>query len=307
VHTHQVEGQCLETGVCAPFFILKMRFANLNKYIKMTKQKAKPVMKPPISYYGGKQNLASTILKLIPEHKLYCEPFIGGAAIFFAKEKSPLEIINDTNGEMINFYKVVQQDYVSLEKEIQISLHSRSLHRKASVLYANPDMFSDLKRAWAVWVLANQSFASGLDKDWGFDISKNTTSKKIMNKRGAFTVDYAIRLQDVQLECTDALRIIASRDTPEAFFYCDPPYHNSNCGHYDGYSVQDFENLLKLLAGLKGKFLLSSYPSPILKQYTQANGWYTASVEQTISVANNHGKPGKKKMEMLTANYPISI
>lgn len=275
----------------------------------MTKEieKTKPKMKTPISYYGGKQNLAATILKLIPEHTMYCEPFIGGAAIFFAKEKSSIEIINDTNKEMINFYKVVQQDYVSLEKEVQISLHARDLHRKARVIYDNPDMFSDLKRAWAVWVLANQSFASGLDKDWGYDKAKNTTSKKVMNKRNSFTLDYAIRLQDVQLECTDALRIIASRDSEKAFFYCDPPYHNSNCGHYDGYSLQDFENLLKLLSELKGKFLLSSYPSPILKEFTAKYGWHTATIEQTVSVANNHGKPGKKKYEVLTANYPITI
>lgn len=274
----------------------------------MTKEieKTKTKMKTPISYYGGKQNLASIILKLIPQHEMYCEPFIGGAAIFFAKPKSKIEIINDTNKEMINFYKVVQTDFTSLEKEVMITLHSRDLHRKAKVIYANPDMFSDLKRAWAVWTLANQSFASGLDKDWGYDIVKNTSSKKIMNKRESFTFDYA-RLQDVQLECNDALRIISSRDNINAFFYCDPPYHNSNCGHYDGYSLEDFENLLRLLSGLKGKFLLSSYPSPLLKQYTKEFGWHTQSVEQTVSIANNHGKAGKPKTEMLTANYPISI
>ncbi|QZT36681.1 DNA adenine methylase [Halosquirtibacter xylanolyticus] len=43
----------------------------------------------------------------------------------------------------------------------------------------------------------------------------------------------SIRLQNVQIECTDALRIINSRDQEEAFFYCDPPYFNSDCGHYD--------------------------------------------------------------------------
>ena len=63
------------------------------------------LMKTPISYYGGKQTLAKTILALIPEHRLYCEPFAGGAAVFFAKTPSKVEIINDTNGELINFIK----------------------------------------------------------------------------------------------------------------------------------------------------------------------------------------------------------
>jgi DNA adenine methylase len=61
-------------------------------------------LKTPITYYGGKQQLCQIILDLIPEHQLYCEPFCGGAAIFFAKEPAKVEIINDTNRELINFF-----------------------------------------------------------------------------------------------------------------------------------------------------------------------------------------------------------
>jgi DNA adenine methylase len=61
-------------------------------------------LKTPVSYYGGKQQLATIILGLIPNHRLYCEHFLGGAAVFFAKEPSPVEVINDTNGQLINFY-----------------------------------------------------------------------------------------------------------------------------------------------------------------------------------------------------------
>ncbi|MCE9539759.1 MAG: DNA adenine methylase [Bacteroidetes bacterium] len=262
-------------------------------------------MKTPISYYGGKQKLAATILKLIPKHNLYCEPFIGGAAIFFAKEPSNLEVINDVNKELVNFYRTVQNDYVGLEKEIKITLHSRDLHRKANVIYTNPDMFSEIKRAWSVWVLSTQSFAAMLDGSWGYDVGKNTTTKKISNKRESFTEDYAIRLQNVQIECTDALRIIRARDTKEAFFYCDPPYYNSDMGHYDGYTIEDFEGLLKCLSAVEGKFLLSSYPSPILKKYVKLHGWHQVEIEQTVSVGSNSPKPRKCKIEVLTSNYPI--
>jgi len=212
--------------------------------------------------------------------------------------------LNDVNKELINFYKVVQNDFVSLEKHVRITLHSRDLHRKASVIYNNPDMFDDIKRAWAVWVLSSQSFSSMLDASWGYDKAANTTTKKISNKRDSFTEELAIRLQNVQLECTDALRIIKSRDTADSFFYCDPPYFNSDCGHYDGYSEQDFENLLITLASIEGKFLLSSYPSPLLTKYTDANKWATWSVEQEVSVNAKSGYR-KKKIEVLTANYPL--
>lgn len=264
-------------------------------------------MRTPITYYGGKQKLAASIIKLIPPHKLYCEPFIGGAAVFFAKAPSAVEIINDINSELVNFYRVVQDDFVSLEKEIRITLHSRDLFRKASVIYNNPDMFSEIKRAWAVWCLAAQGFAGILDGSWGYDKAKNTTSKKISNKRHSFTEEYAIRLQNVQIECADAIRIIRSRDGAEAFFYCDPPYFNSDCAHYDGYSLEDFAGLLKTLAAIKGKFLLSSYPSPILKQYAKAQGWHQVTFEQKVSVASNSKHGRKAKTEVLTGNFPIVL
>jgi DNA adenine methylase len=120
-------------------------------------------MKTPISYYGGKQTLAKTILALIPEHWLYCEPFLGGTAVFFAKEPSKVEIINDSNGELMNFYQVVKQDFTALEREIAVTLHSRKQHDQAWVIYKNPEMFNPVKRTWAVWLLANASYGCMLN------------------------------------------------------------------------------------------------------------------------------------------------
>lgn len=242
------------------------------------------------------------ILPMIPEHILYCEPFAGGAAIFFAKQRSEIEVLNDTNRELINFYRVLQSDFTSLEKEVKITLHSRDLHRKASVIYNNPDMFPELKRAWALWVLSTQSFSGQLDSSWGYDVTRNTTPKRLENKKQAFTLDMAVRMQEVHLECADALYIIRSRDRKETFFYVDPPYFNSNMGHYDGYSKEDFEALLKLLSEIKGKFLLSSYPSGVLKDYVKAFKWQCKGIDGRVSVAAKNGKV-KTKVEMLTWNY----
>jgi len=91
--------------------------------------------------------MAVTILRLIPEHKMYVEPFIGGTAVYFAKAPSKAEVINDTNGELVNFYEVLKRDFPALQQEIQISLHSRKMHHHAEVIYGNPDMFDRVKRA----------------------------------------------------------------------------------------------------------------------------------------------------------------
>jgi len=186
----------------------------------------------------------------------------------FAKEPSKVEIINDTNGEVINFYEVLKRDYPALEREIEISLHSRKQHRNARVIYENPDMFDRIKRAWAVWMLTNGSYGCMLNSGFGYDRT-GTTSKKLSNKRMDFNVDYALRLQQVQIECCDALRIIKSRDTPETFFYIDPPYVGSDQGHYDGYTQMDFDAFLTLLEGIHGKFLLSSFHNASLADFTR--------------------------------------
>jgi DNA adenine methylase len=264
------------------------------------------VMRTPISYYGGKQQLAGAILGLIPPHRLYCEPFIGGAAVFFAKEPSNVEVINDTNGEIINFYEVLKRDFSALEKEIEISLHSRKKHHQAEVVYANPDMFDRVKRAWAVWMLANSSYGCRLDSGFGYDLMGGY-SKKLSNKREAFTEDYAIRLQQTQIECCDALRVIRSRDTPDAFFYIDPPYIGADQGHYDGYMQEDFDNLLGLLETIKGKFLLSSYRNKSLKEFSKRNGWHTLEFKMPSSMTQGGGRTFRDKVEVLTANYPIVV
>ena len=144
-----------------------------------------------------------------------------------------------------------------------------------------------------------------LDGTFGYDRIKASTSQKITNKRNDFTEEFVHRIQNVQIECTDALRIIRSRDYKDALHYVDPRYYNSDCGHYDGYTIEDFEMLLKQLSEVKGKFLLLSYPSELLKTYSKKYNWCTKTLEQSVSVANGTGKPGKKKIEVFTANYDL--
>lgn len=262
-------------------------------------------MKTPLTYYGGKQKLAPIILELIPPHTLYAEVFAGGAAVFFAKRPSTVEVLNDMNGELVNFYRVIKDDFLLLQQEISMTLHSRMLHQHAWIVYNYPELFSDIKRAWAVWILSSQGFAGQLAGTWGYDIAADSTSRKIYFNKQDFTSLYSQRLEKVQLECRDALYIIASRDSVDTFFYCDPPYFNSDMGHYKGYTKGDFEDLLTALAKIKGKFLLSSYPSKLLSQYTEQYNWVNIQFEQMVSVNVKSGKE-KKKTEVLTANYPLT-
>lgn len=262
-------------------------------------------LRPPLTYYGGKQTLAPLIVSLIPDHVLYGEPFLGGGAVFFRKPPSQVEVVNDTNGELMNFYRVTRDQFEPLQRLVRQTLHSRDAFHKAEVVYHHPDLFDPVRRAWAVWVLCSLAFSSRMDGPFGFDKTDNTSSKRTAGKRENFMESYAQRLEKVQIECADALYVIQSRDHKDAFFYCDPPYIGSNQGHYKGYTEADFVALLRLLSRIKGKFLLSSYPSEILSRFTENNGWHYLKRELYVTVNLKGGNP-KRKTEVLTANYPLA-
>jgi DNA adenine methylase len=255
-------------------------------------------MKTPITYYGGKQALLKYLLPLIPVHRIYCEPFFGGGALFFAKPKSEVEIINDLNSEVVNFFKITQTKFPELEKEIRASLHSRELYQKAMVVYKHPDMFDEVKRAWAFWVATNQGFSS-LIGSWGFG-KTNSKEVAVAGKRESFTREYADRLKQVQVENNDAIKVIDRADSKETFFYVDPPYIGSDQGHYKGYEEEDFKILLDKLSKVKGKFLLSSYPSKLLDSYIRKNKWYVHKVNKAVAVTK---LTDKKKTEMMVMNF----
>lgn len=262
----------------------------------------KPIHRTPLSYYGGKQRMLGHILPNIPDHTIYTESFCGGAAVFWAKAASEVEVINDLNGAVSIFWRQIKTNFPELKRVIECTQHSRETYLDAMHIFERPHLHLEVNVAWALWVACIQGFGSK-PGSWGYDLT-GTTGRKLRNKIEAFGPHLAERLHRVQVECNDALKVIGSRDCETAFHYVDPPYFNSNCGHYEGYSEADFERLLVLLASVKGKFLLSSYPSEILARFTKENGWHQVEIVQNVAVTGKRSGQ-KKKTEVLTANYPL--
>lgn len=260
-------------------------------------------MKTPITYYGGKQNLLPEILPAIPDHRTYTESFFGGGAVFFAKKPAKVEVINDINAEIINFYRVLKTDFDALVEKIALVIHSRRTHQDAYVIYTNPHLFDEVTRAWALWVLSKQGFSGQLSNSWGYDIQGKSTGVKIQNAKEQLTLQYQKRLEATTIECGDGLKVIKTFDTPHTFHYVYTPYFNSDCAHYGGYTQTMFEDCLKVLEKAQGKFLLSNYPSAILDEYIQKNGWVYRDMEMKVAVS---GKTKKMKTERLVANYDFN-
>lgn len=89
-------------------------------------------------------------------------------------------------------------------------------------------IFNQAKRAWAFWVVTNQSFSSNIGAGWSYGRKKNQSPKTTSNKRARFEQCYATRLEQVSLDCRNALEVIQKRDSKESFFYVDPPYFNAD-------------------------------------------------------------------------------
>lgn len=261
-------------------------------------------MKTPIVYYGGKQRLLTVILKLIPEHEIYCEPFVGGGAVFMGKDRVRTEIINDIDAMISIFYVQLRDNYAELKEKIDRTLYDRSIHRVALSIRKIPHLFSDLQIAWAFFVLSSVGFSGALDSFGCY--TRGTKAQTHENRKLLLNEELYKRFEGVQIENADALEVIRRRDTKDTFFYLDPPYIDTVQSHYRGYTEEDYRNLLELLATLKGQFLLSSFPSDILEKYTRKFGWHTIMVEQTKPASCNPDGTKKRKTEVLTANYPIT-
>jgi len=258
-------------------------------------------MKTPITYYGGKQRLVNVILPLIPEHSLYCEPFVGGAAVYFAKQKSKVEVINDYNGDVVNFYRICKTNFAILKYLVDSTPHSRKVHREAEFILKHGEQFNEIKRAWAFWIQTNMSFSARIFGGYAY-ARKSNESIRINRKKLLLNKHIITRMNNTDIECNDAIKVILSRDSEETFFYVDPPYYNSDCGHYKGYTLEDYIRLLEVLSKIKGKFLLSSYPSEILQSYRENFNWFQLEKTSKVSVSRT---TAKDKTEVLTANYII--
>lgn len=258
-------------------------------------------MKTPISYYGGKQSMLKHILPIIPEHRVYVEPFFGGGAVFWAKPPSEVEIINDNNGMVINFYQQLKLNFDQLKSLIDATPFSREVYKQAMVIYNHPYIFTPEQKAWAFWVGTIQGFSNKIGS-WRSSSTKSKDALLNHNKKAAFERTLSERLSFVQIEHKNALELIKRHDSEDAFFYVDPPYVDSNQGHYGGYTQEHFNELLEVLSKLKGKFLLSSYPNEELSLYREKFNWLSSDKQMNLS-ASKYG--GRKKTEALTANYLI--
>lgn len=222
-------------------------------------------VKAAFSYYGGKQSIAPQIANIIRDmpHTIYAEPFAGGCAVLFNKPFDPtsrprcFEILNDTNELIVNWYRVLQSNYEELLYKIKYTPFSEAEYQRAKRIYREKEKHDQVTLAWAFTVGIMQSFNKALFNGWA-------SSKQVDDPIAWENYKYKLeiiyeRLKYVAIANRDALKFIKVYDSEQSLFYCDPPYPGTQQQHYKGYTQEDFEELIEVLAGIKGSFVLSCY------------------------------------------------
>jgi len=210
-------------------------------------------MKGVIPYFGGKSRLAKIIISKIPEHACYVEVFAGGASVFFGKEPSQAEVLNDLDKDLVTLYRVIKHHPEELYKQYKFSLVSRSeFDREQQV---NPETLTDVQRAARYLFLQKCAFGGHIT---GQTFGMSTTGKPRFN---LLTLETTIekawqRLINVQIECKDFRDLIPRYDRPHSFFFLDPPYWKIP-GYKHDFREQDFLELAGILRKINGRFLMT--------------------------------------------------
>ncbi|MDR3631702.1 MAG: DNA adenine methylase, partial [Desulfocapsaceae bacterium] len=171
-------------------------------------------MKGFIPYFGGKSRLAKTIINKIPEHTCYIEVFAGGAGVFFAKDPSPAEIINDLDKDLTTLYRAIKHHPEELYRQFKFSLVSRAeFERKKQV---KAETLTDIQRAARYLYLQKSAFGGHIT---GQTFGTSTTGKPRLNLLSLeITLEEAWRrLAHAVIECKDFRDLIPRYDRPHSF------------------------------------------------------------------------------------------
>ena len=266
----------------------------------------------PIGWVGGKSRLRKTILDRIPDHTCYVELFAGAAWICFAKPKemSKVEVINDTNGELSNFWRCVRDKHLELIEKLRFRIASKQdfemIKQSGGGGGGGGGCVSDLpevdRAAIFYWHLKN-AYAGKHGARTQFAYAPSGPANLRSYDRVIHSLQQAHkRLEGVYIFNEDFELVIDSFDRPETFFYCDPPYHGSE--RY--YATSDFSDHHKRLAErlkrIKGQFLLRYNDHEAIRNLYD---WATIETADTsYSYGNNRTRSGLLTVsELLLSNY----
>jgi DNA adenine methylase len=266
-------------------------------------------VRTPLTYYGGKQLLARQIVPLLPPHRVYLEPFAGGAAVLFAKPPADRETLNDADGRIMRFWRVLRERPQELAAAVATTPYGR---KEWEASRTSGDDLDDVEAARLLLVNVDQSFSRSR-RSWSVPC--------IGDGRGRWQpgtwanlpekiIVAAERLKGVALEHGDALELIPRWDRQDALIYLDPPYAGPNrLSPRHGYEVESVGLWPGLLAVLRtvqhAAIVLSGYPCEETHEL-EASGWTATKLRMKRTVQTRTGGTLPDAPETIWSNQRLA-
>jgi len=249
----------------------------------------------PLAYIGGKSKLAETIVNMMPEHQAYCEVFAGAAWVFFRKEPSKYEVVNDLDSDLVAFYRVLQSHLEEFLKQFKWLLCSREWFEDWK-RQQEAGGLTDIQRAARYYYLQRMCFG-GRVKGRTFGTAPLSLPRINLLRLEEELSAVHIRLARVTIENLSWQDFISRYDRESTVFYLDPPYYKAPYYKHN-LDLEDYRSLAGVLAGISSSFILSINDHPEIRKIFSA--FEIRPVALKYSVAQ---KRQTEARELIITNY----
>ena len=275
----------------------------------------------PLPWIGNKGCIYKTIDAFMPPHRTYVEPCMGSAEVFFRKAPVQKEILNDYNGDLVKFFRVLQRSekLAYLLGRLYLSFNSEELFRANKALLADvPNILDDLTETAVIienadWQDIELAVAFFENQTFSFSSTGKTfaIAKKDMTKKFGRIVAACSRLRNAIImhrDYKDCINYAAGKDT---FILLDPPYKGTE-NYYQKANFDEDEHaqlfaymneIHKKFSG-ECKFLITYNNDPYILELAAKYGFYTYVQERLHNMAQS-SKPGEMFEELLIGNYDL--
>jgi len=255
---------------------------------------------PIVPWMGGKRRLADKLIPLFPKHECYVEVFCGGAALYFLKPyPAATEVINDINGELVNLYRVVQHHLEEFVKQFKWALSSRQVFKWQKE--AKPEGLTDIQRAARFYFLQHHAFGGKVS---GQNFGTATTGSPINLCRIEESLSAAhLRLSGTYVENLTWQDCMKRYDRPHTFFYCDPPYWETE-GYGVDFEYDNYVQMAEFMRTCKGKVMVSINDHPAIRE--AFNGLHMIGLDIKYCLNNTQGQPDTSK-ELVITNWEATV
>lgn len=251
---------------------------------------------PIIPWIGGKRRLADRIFPFFPKRQCYCEPFAGGAALFFLRSPAEVEVLNDINGDLINLYRVVQNHLEEFVRQFKWALSSRQVFEWLKMTRIDP--LTDIQRAARFYYLQQSAFGGLVEGQTYGTATTQPPGLNLLRIEESLSSAH-LRLANTYIENMPWNKCMERYDREHTFFYMDPPYWETE-GYGVDFGFEQYELMAVMMKEIKGKAIISLNDHPDIRRVFKDFHIETTDIKYTVG-----GGKGSQAREVLIFSWDV--